>query len=196
MAAVGLGRVIRRFQPISVIRRCISTTPKVGAVYWEKDFLPGPYPKTEEERRAAAKKYGMQPEDYEPYDPELGWGTGDYPNVEPIGKDLRSDFDQYDNYRLKKNFNEPLPYDFDWVDKVDYGCSYHPHTEREIVMFLFSLVGFFILGEYLCNKYIPRHVEALPKQYPYTYTQFVSYRDPSEIQRTVHYTFEPADSKE
>lgn len=79
----------------------------LGAV-WEKDFLPGPYPKTEEERRAAAKKYGMQPEDYKPYDPELGWGTGDYPHVEAIGMDLRSDYEQFDDYRLKKNFNEPV----------------------------------------------------------------------------------------
>jgi hypothetical protein len=79
----------------------------IGAV-WEKDFLPGPYPKTEEERRAAAKKYGMQPEDYKPYDPALGWGTGDYPQVDAIGMDLRSDYDQFDDYRLKKNFNEPV----------------------------------------------------------------------------------------
>lgn len=79
-----------------------------SGTYFEKDFLPGPYPKTEEERRAAAKKYGMQPEDYEPYDPELGLGTGDYPKVEPIGMDLRSEWEIYDSYRLKKNFNEPV----------------------------------------------------------------------------------------
>ena len=31
-----------------------------------KDMLPGPYPKTPEERAATAKKYNMQVEDYEP----------------------------------------------------------------------------------------------------------------------------------
>lgn len=34
---------------------------------WNKDFKPGPFPQTEEERRAAAKKYGLLPEDYRTY---------------------------------------------------------------------------------------------------------------------------------
>ena len=39
-----------------------------------KDMLPGPYPKTPEERAAAAKKYNMRVEDYEPYpDDGTGW---------------------------------------------------------------------------------------------------------------------------
>lgn len=32
-----------------------------------KGDLPGPYPTTPEERAAAAKKYNMRVEDYEPY---------------------------------------------------------------------------------------------------------------------------------
>ncbi|KAL7856556.1 hypothetical protein SRHO_G00154550 [Serrasalmus rhombeus] len=43
-----------------------------------KDVLPGPYPKTPEERAAAAKKYNMMLEDYQPY-PDDGRGYGDYP---------------------------------------------------------------------------------------------------------------------
>lgn len=38
-----------------------------------KDMLPGPYPRTPEERAAAAKKYNMRVEDYEPY-PDEGMG--------------------------------------------------------------------------------------------------------------------------
>lgn len=34
---------------------------------WNKDFKPGPLPKNEEERRAAAKKYGLLPEEYKTY---------------------------------------------------------------------------------------------------------------------------------
>lgn len=34
---------------------------------WNKDFKPGPIPTTEEERKAAAKKYGLLPHEYEPY---------------------------------------------------------------------------------------------------------------------------------
>jgi hypothetical protein len=33
--------------------------------HWNKDYKPGPYPKTPEERKAAAKKYGLLPEEYE-----------------------------------------------------------------------------------------------------------------------------------
>uniref|UniRef100_A0A8C3XQT0 Uncharacterized protein n=1 Tax=Chelydra serpentina TaxID=8475 RepID=A0A8C3XQT0_CHESE len=38
-----------------------------------KNLMPGPYPKTPEERAAAAKKYNMRVEDYEPY-PDDGMG--------------------------------------------------------------------------------------------------------------------------
>uniref|UniRef100_A0A8C0CKE8 Uncharacterized protein n=1 Tax=Balaenoptera musculus TaxID=9771 RepID=A0A8C0CKE8_BALMU len=38
-----------------------------------KDMLPGPYPKTSEERAATAKKYNMQVEDYEPW-LMMAWG--------------------------------------------------------------------------------------------------------------------------
>ncbi|CAG2163376.1 unnamed protein product [Oppiella nova] len=46
---------------------------------WIRDWKPGQYPKTQEEREAAAKKYNLIPEDYEPY-PE-GSGYGDYPKL-------------------------------------------------------------------------------------------------------------------
>lgn len=39
-----------------------------------KDTVLGPYPKTPEERAAAAKKYNMRVEDYEPY-PDNGEGS-------------------------------------------------------------------------------------------------------------------------
>lgn len=38
-----------------------------SSIGWNKDFKPGPFPQTEEERRAAAKKYGLLPEEYKPY---------------------------------------------------------------------------------------------------------------------------------
>lgn len=43
---------------------------------WNKDFKPAPYPKTEEERAKAAKKYGIPLDKYEPY-PDDGTGYGD-----------------------------------------------------------------------------------------------------------------------
>lgn len=43
---------------------------------WNRDWKPGAYPETPEEREAAAKKYGMRVEDYEPYDPYEGMLRG------------------------------------------------------------------------------------------------------------------------
>jgi len=39
---------------------------------WNKDWKPGPYPKTPAEREAAAKKYGLRPEDYDAYEEGSG----------------------------------------------------------------------------------------------------------------------------
>lgn len=55
----------------------------------------GPYPRTQEERERAAKKYNLIPEDYEPYDEDHGWG--DYPNLKPIGAFNRDRYDDYDD---------------------------------------------------------------------------------------------------
>lgn len=48
----------------SLIVNCISD--------WNKDYKPGPYPQTEKERIAAAKKYNLLPEEYKPYADD-GW---------------------------------------------------------------------------------------------------------------------------
>lgn len=40
---------------------------------WNKDFAPGKYPETEEERNAAAKKYGLLPHEYKPYPDDGMW---------------------------------------------------------------------------------------------------------------------------
>lgn len=51
----------------------LTGTPLRPAFHMTKDMLPGPYPRTPEERAAAAKKYNMRVEDYEPY-PDEGMG--------------------------------------------------------------------------------------------------------------------------
>lgn len=56
--------------------------------YHYPDWKPGPYPKTKEEREAAAKKYGLLPEEYEPY-PDDGSGYGDYPNLPIVSDDTK-----------------------------------------------------------------------------------------------------------
>ena len=73
---------------------------------WNYQYMPGPYPKTVEEREAAAKKYGMTIEEYQPYPESMGYG--DYPKLPDIGEDSRDPHYPYDNPELKRNFNEPV----------------------------------------------------------------------------------------
>jgi len=71
--------------------------------------MPGPYPKTPEERAAAAKKYNLRVEDYEPY-PDDGEGYGDYPMLPRVSGEGRDPYESYDMPELKRNFNEPVSF--------------------------------------------------------------------------------------
>ena len=74
---------------------------------WNKDWMPGPYPETPEQRAAAAKKYGMLPEDYKPM-PNDGFGKGDYPDL-PMDpweeKDAHYNWDSPDH---RRDFGDPV----------------------------------------------------------------------------------------
>ncbi|CAL1271901.1 unnamed protein product [Larinioides sclopetarius] len=85
---------------------------------WNKDWKPGPYPRTKEERIAAAKKYKMLPEDYEPYPEEEGYG--DYPMFKKFHMESRHPFEAYDYPELKRNYGEPIPKQFPYSGQVHY----------------------------------------------------------------------------
>lgn len=74
---------------------------------WNKDYKQGPYPQTEEERVAAAKKYNLQPEEYKPY-PDDGVGYGDYPHLPDIPDETKDPYYPYDMPEMKRNFGEPV----------------------------------------------------------------------------------------
>jgi len=74
---------------------------------WNRDWMPGPYPKTPEERAAAAKKYNLRVEDYEPY-PDDGTGFGDYPKLPLVSATARNPYEVYDIPEFKRNYNEPV----------------------------------------------------------------------------------------
>jgi NADH dehydrogenase (ubiquinone) 1 beta subcomplex subunit 8 len=76
-------------------------------VDWNKDWKPGPYPKTPEERAAAAKKYGLRVEDYEPY-PDDGLGYGDYPKLPRVSTESRDPYEEWDIPEIKRNYGEPV----------------------------------------------------------------------------------------
>lgn len=75
---------------------------------WNKDYKPGPYPKTDKEREAAAKKYYLLPEEYKPY-ADNGLGYGDYPKVGGgLGIENKDSYYPYDYPEHKRNLNEPV----------------------------------------------------------------------------------------
>nr|KAG5710930.1 hypothetical protein BaRGS_013664 [Batillaria attramentaria] len=76
-------------------------------VYWNKDWKPGPFPKTPEERAAAAKRYGLRVEDYNVY-PDDGMGYGDYPKLPFASGDSKDPYEDWDIPELKRNYGEPL----------------------------------------------------------------------------------------
>lgn len=91
--------------------RALHNSSVMSAGGFARDFKPGPYPNSEEERIAAAKKYGLRPQDYKPF-PDDGLGFGDYPNLAPITPDMKSDWEDYDDPHLKRNFGEPVCFFF------------------------------------------------------------------------------------
>lgn len=76
---------------------------------WNKDFKPAPYPTTEEERVAAAKKYNLLPQDYKSY-PDDGVGYGDYPHLPDVPVETKDPYYPYDSPELKRNFGEPVSF--------------------------------------------------------------------------------------
>ena len=90
------------------------------SIDWNKDWKPGPYPKTDAERIAAAKKYGLLPQDYEPY-PDDGTGLGDYPKLPMISVDQRDPHYNWDEPDLKRNFGEIVSYNFFFCFNYCYG---------------------------------------------------------------------------
>jgi len=91
-------------------RACMSNLPAPWNYLWK----PGPYPKTEAERVAAAKKYGMLPEDYKPF-PNEGEGLGDYPDLGRCSGAERPGNMWWDDEDLKTNAGQPLHYNLFWT---------------------------------------------------------------------------------
>ena len=94
---------------------------------WNKDWKPGPYPRTPRERAAAAKKYNLRVEDYEPY-PNDGFGYGDYPKLPHIADEAKSPYEPYDAPHNRRFYGEPVRTYYYVTTKLssllDYLCLY------------------------------------------------------------------------
>ena len=114
---VKLSKVVAKFSNKSSLGLIVRT-----ASHWNKDWKPGPYPKTQAEREAAAKKYGIPIEEYQTY-PDDGTGFGDYPKLPDISTDRKDPFYPYDYPDVKRNFGEPMHVDADLYSEDRYNNS-------------------------------------------------------------------------
>jgi len=146
---------------------------------WIRDWKPGPYPKTKEEREAAAKKYNLIPEDYEPY-PE-GTGTGDYPKLPVVGQDARDPYEDFDYHYRRRNFGETLHREYEIYTSDRHNPNEElRYTPFQMVATFLGAFSLFFLASFADYYFDLRNAYPLkPKQYPKA--------------GVVHYTFEPLD---
>jgi len=123
------------------------STSNIQAGYWNHDWRPDTkIPKTVEEKRAAAKKYGLIPADYRPY-PEDGTGVGDYPMLPPVSAESRNQNALFDMPELKRNFGEPLHIDADLYgeDRWNINARYYITPNQMLFVFLGYMSVFLFL---------------------------------------------------
>ncbi|NP_001290674.1 NADH dehydrogenase [ubiquinone] 1 beta subcomplex subunit 8, mitochondrial [Esox lucius] len=130
-----------------------------------KAMLPGPYPKTPEERAAAAKKYNMTVDEYEPM-PDNGEGYGDYPKLPDRSQHERDPWYSWDHPDLRRNWGEPIHWDFDMYIRNRVDTSPSPVDWNTMCKRLFGFIGFMMLMFYFGEKF-PSYQPVAPKQYPY-----------------------------
>merc|ERR1712212_976613 len=138
--------------PTFVQSRSMAGDPQDPAP-WNYLWMPGPYPKTEEEMCAAAKKYCMIREDYVPH-PDDGNGTGDYPDLGRCSGRKRPRLAWWDDEDFKRNFGTPMQYD--WFMTCEAGwdseCWRSRDTpQKSLCIFLayaFGITGFCLFLNY------------------------------------------------
>ncbi|PNJ86957.1 NDUFB8 isoform 2 [Pongo abelii] len=156
------------------------------ASHMTKDMFPGPYPRTPEERAAAAKKYNMRVEDYEPY-PDDGMGYGDYPKLPDRSQHERDPWYSWDQPDLRLNWGEPMHWHLDMFNRNRVDTSPIPVSWNVMCMQLFGFLAFMIFMCWVGEVY-PVYQPVGPKQYPYNNLYLERGGDPSkEPERVVHY---------
>ncbi|XP_069096462.1 NADH dehydrogenase [ubiquinone] 1 beta subcomplex subunit 8, mitochondrial [Pleurodeles waltl] len=151
-----------------------------------KDMLPGPYPKTPEERAAAAKKYNMRVEDYEPY-PDDGMGFGDYPKLPDKSQQERDPWYSWDHPDLRRNWGEPMHWQFDMYIRNRVDTSPTPVSWNTMCKQLFGFIGFMLVMFWIGEQF-PSYQPVGPKQYPYNNLYLERGGDPNKTPEEVkHY---------
>ncbi|KAF7284342.1 NADH:ubiquinone oxidoreductase subunit ASHI [Rhynchophorus ferrugineus] len=133
--------------------------------HWNKDFKPLPYPKTFEEKAASAERYGIPLAEYEPY-PDDGSGCGDYPKLPLEAVEHRDPYYPWDNPELKKNYNEVLHDEYDFIREDRYNVNYKLHLPLSILVLQYVSVmgGAYFL--YWIFEYVKAFHPVMPPQLP------------------------------
>jgi len=153
---------------------------------WNQDWRPGPYPTTPEQRAAAAKKYGLLPEDYEPMDPNKAIAFGDYPKIPEVGMAAKDPYYDYDDQEFRRNFGEPVHMDWDCYteDRFEPQSKVKGYWPEGLTYRSMRIRGFLVIFTILTFYYSTCNVVAdypiLPKQWPADVT----------CKGMKHYTFE------
>ncbi|KAK0092968.1 hypothetical protein PV326_000210 [Microctonus aethiopoides] len=147
-------------------------------VYTNFDYMPGPRPKTEEEMKKAAKKYGLHPAEYKLYPDDGMHPVGDYPHLPDIGTGLKDPYYPYDYPDERRNYGETIHHEINIMgeERCDIGEKPWISYRTQTLILLATTIVMFGLS-YLCEPY-PMFRPAL-KQQMY---------EPG----AAHYTFEPA----
>ncbi|KAJ7324460.1 hypothetical protein JRQ81_017480 [Phrynocephalus forsythii] len=127
--------------------------------------LPGPYPRTPEERAAAAKKYNIRLEDYEPY-PDDGMGYGDYPKLPDKSQEERNPYYDWDHPDLRRNYGEPVHWDFDMYLRHRVDTSPTILSFDTMQYWLFGFIALLLALTFL-GELFPYYQPMAPKQYPF-----------------------------
>merc|ERR1712107_691003 len=159
--------------------RCASGSPPPWNYLWK----PGPFPETEDERMACAKKYGLIYEDYKPYPKGSDVMAGDYPDLPLVPEGRKDPYYNWDYPEYRRDYGEPLHENFDMYRETKYTPELNPRDSR-LTMFgcFLGMLGLFFGGVWLTtdNPWIPH------MKHPVIAMQL-----PKE--GVTHYTFEPAE---
>ncbi|KAJ3607454.1 hypothetical protein NHX12_024505 [Muraenolepis orangiensis] len=165
MAGVGFQRWVRTLSKGRLSGISALLTPCRAASGVSKDMLPGAYPKTPQEMAAAAKKYSIRLEDYKPM-PDHGEGFGDYPQLPNKSQHERDPTYQWDHMDLRRNWGEPMHWDFDMYIRNRVDTSPTATSWNSMCKQLFGFLGFMMFMFYLGHKF-PAYQPVGPKQLPY-----------------------------
>ncbi|KAF6773366.1 hypothetical protein AHF37_05662 [Paragonimus kellicotti] len=154
-----------------------------GMAYWNIEWKPAPYPCTEAQREAAAKRYGLLLSDYKPFEND-GLAPGDYPDLQPFNEAHRDPWEHYDYYPIKRNYNEPVPFYWEFYSEsgTDPNLQETAHYGEPMwkLLLKFILAPIVVFSLILVGERYKVFQPEKAKQYPFCGTD-------------EHYTFEPQD---